>query len=501
MTGRIKYIVFLLVFLSSCEKLPSYLTGQDERDAELRLSFSFGKIRTKTLTEENDSVKDLMIWLVRNGKLVRHLSITDGNTGDIRFSSMQRGNYRIYAAANLDSAFLDSDIDGLFSLRDSTIDENAFRALKFKSLSSGVYAPDFGENMPMSVVQDITVASGLNTVELELLRVCGKIRVSVYNRTKDKNVFIESLSFSETNPVSAYLFFNDHNVPEGRTGFVNYSMPANPQCISPGDSLLQFEQYVYEAEELRPFTMNIKGGIYEDSQDSPQVDSYLYSLGPEQLSFEVGKSYFVKSHASDRYWHAAGPSSVEAKAIAQEDMSSILNGADLDNYLWIFDDAAQTTIKSVGQDRYMTVTEDNRTNVSLGPTPLKFNFNNLSFSHNWTQGTWYSYTYYKYLMLSGNSLVSQRSRTVSQSGNEYKWYFYPLIESPVNLLHSPDKSFDWTVDELKYIDRYGASVPLENICRNEVLDIGINIFYNDVERKLYFELCAWDSESNEMTFD
>ena len=67
------------------------------------------------------------------------------------------------------------------------------------------------------------------------------------------------------------------------------------------------------------------------------------------------------------------------------------------------------------------------------------------------------------------------------------------------------KNFSHATHELKYIDDYGAPIVLDKICRNELLDIHLNVFHSESSGQLYFEVDAWRVPENgadkETTFD
>ncbi len=499
--------IICLLCMAACEKQPrTERVGEGMADVEIALRISVGALPTKA-EEPAVRLNNLMIWLVRDGELVQYLSSSDsdyvtmsadGAFAMVRFGGVARGTYRLYAAANIGMEDLKSDISAYCSPYSTSIDEESFRKIELKALGNTAFSPVFDEeDVPMSAIQDISVSPGANHISMELLRVCGKIRLTVYNQIKDKNVFIESLRFSEKNPVSAYLFPGNDGMPSsGFTRFADYEMGADAVCIPSGGSFVCFEQMLYEAAGLNPMEMTLAGGIYDGSVSVPQLDVHEYRIGEEQISFEQGKQYMVKSHIANRYWHATGSNSVEAREILPADMASILDSDGLQDYLWVFE-GENPTIRSVGKNMYLRLSEDYRNTVPLSDNSSVFTYNDLTFCHHWRGLS----DYYKYIYLDGTTLRSQRSYAKSQDADRYKWYFYPVTREPHYELHSPEKRFRWQVDKLTYIDKYGAPAVLDNIRRNEILDIKVNIFYNDVSGKFYYEVSAWDTKDNEMDFN
>ena len=62
-------------------------------------------------------------------------------------------------------------------------------------------------------------------------------------------------------------------------------------------------------------------------------------------------------------------------------------------------------------------------------------------------------------------------------------------------------NFDKSNSSITYIDQYGLPVTLEHICRNDDVNIVINIFYSPESGVLYFRVEDWDDETNDTTFD
>ena len=74
-------------------------------------------------------------------------------------------------------------------------------------------------------------------------------------------------------------------------------------------------------------------------------------------------------------------------------------------------------------------------------------------------------------------------------------------EVPVFDFAGASKSFSKYLPNINYIDDYGVTVPLAQICRNEDVNIVINVFYNPEYALVYFEVEAWTEVENGTTFD
>ncbi|MGM9752922.1 MAG: hypothetical protein ACI3ZK_02565, partial [Candidatus Cryptobacteroides sp.] len=92
------------------------------------------------------------------------------------------------------------------------------------------------------------------------------------------------------------------------------------------------------------------------------------------------------------------------------------------------------------------------------------------------------------------------------SGTTRYWRIFQVIESLIDVtvphLEGASVYFDKTISSLNYINKYGTPVPLEQIYRNQDVQIVVNIHYNPNSGVLFFETSNWVDESdNETTFD
>jgi hypothetical protein len=90
----------------------------------------------------------------------------------------------------------------------------------------------------------------------------------------------------------------------------------------------------------------------------------------------------------------------------------------------------------------------------------------------------------------------------STSSKNY-WKLIPLTKtgSAGKQLKDALKVFNRVNSSISYIDQYGLPVTLEHICRNDDVNVIINVFYSPESGVLYFEVEDWEDVSNETTFD
>ena len=88
-------------------------------------------------------------------------------------------------------------------------------------------------------------------------------------------------------------------------------------------------------------------------------------------------------------------------------------------------------------------------------------------------------------------------------GAKYCWKLIPVNKtgSAGKQLKDALKVFNRVNSSISYIDQYGLPVTLEHICRNDDVNVIINVFYSPESGVLYFEVEDWEDVSNETTFD
>ncbi len=498
------YFLLLVPLFAGCDDAVS---GFEEYGKEtLSVTIKTSSIQTKS-AKDGDEMNNLYLCLVRGGAVVRSIDSVndadggaddyvlisaDGTYADVRFSEIPRGDYTLYTVANKPS-----------SVALDFTSEADFQSIILSDIVD--FRPGYGDSdgMPLSLVKKFSAGPGGNRVEAELLRVCGKIRVSVQNQIVDRNVFIESIGFDDKNPTSGYLFHrDDHSVPAGRTSFVRYTMGNSPFAITPSGSQGEgiIDQYIYESGSMRPFRLVINGAVYPESVTDPDVvdgaEETNFIIDQASDGFNTTDQYLIQSLASPQiYLYAQSNTAVVGKTEAELEAAKG-NPDEMEKYLWTFSGTGTTGIRNVGNGRNINISTTNSPSVSLGTAANEFNWDNRTFYRS-------SGNYRYYLRNNGGTVSGSRSR-YAQSGSQYRWQVRKVTRQVIpagKRLSGYDKRFDWTIAELNYADQYGAPVPLESVCRNETLDIKVNVFYNDVLGKVYYEVIAWDVVDNDTTFD
>ena len=477
MFSRLTYISIAAILLAfSCERLtPS--TPPGEGDA-LQISIVSGNGETKS-AKDGDRMNNLRVWMVKDGESVvnQYASLTPGAaSATVSFDPISRGDYTIYIVAN--STALGGYVKG------STIDD-AFLKQTLPVLVDK--RPPFTDEtgMPLSLVKKVNVGPGVNRISAELLRVCGRIRITLLNKTADKAIFLSVATLNDQNPSSGYLFFADHAVPAG-TSYGPFASQAGTIRIAPGEEDTVLDQYLYESgkgtETLR---LKLKGGLF-GSDVTSVTEKPSYEAGGNGNTYSAGKRYLIANKSDQRFFLKADASGVGLEYVGQD--NELLAKTDIKNYLWSFSsDGASPQIKNIGQNKYLQLSYY-YASLSNYPTTVNTSTDN---------GAIRFYRYSPYYLYNNNGTVAV-SRY--QSGQTAKWYLREVTTSDSPLFVGAIR--DIVIDEpITYIDDYGIPVPLNDICRNDAIDIKVHVFYNETYERFYFEVQPWDNKNSDTTFD
>lgn len=523
------YTILAAFALASCarENVPGP-SGEGTGDLIVRIAAPKATGTKAGTAADGDVMDNLHIWIVDpTEKVVRYASWS-GTDGDIvmnvgksiataTFTNIARNTYTVYLIANKPSGLMAPAVD-------ATIGDD-FKKYVLTGFESK--APSFGtDGMPLSLVESISISAGSNSLSAELVRACGRIRVSVRNNTLDKNIFLQSVALGEKNPDRGYLFQqDDHSVPSdiGYVGFkdsFSYTTAGETvsEYVAPGEVKTIIDQYIYESgvDAVADMGLQFAGGVFDNDVTTAIVDilgstSYI-AAGSEFSTFTVAnaprdaenntKLMVVRNRTANYFMKADGSDVV---GINRTSIDELLAGSDAKEYLWVFNvesygspPSYMNYIMNYGTGTYMAIPGDGtvvlnstKNYLRVGTQPNGLLINNPSNGHNLNSGS----------NVDGAKIVSGYQAGVASEYNYY-WYMTPVDEI-VNTQAFKDalKSFDKSLPNINYVNDFGVSVPLTQICRNEDVSIVINVFYNPEFALVYFDVEAWTGVDNETTFD
>ena len=424
----------------------------------------------------------------------------EGKTATAVFTNVERGEYTLYVIANLPAS--------LSELTSKTTADNDFKNAVLPGLVANEPPFTDADGMPLSMRQSIHVGPGINTVETHLVRVCGRIRVTVRNMTTDKNIFIQSFQLTDKNPSTGYIFHkDDHGTPAGITfgAFEKYELTGTQttRYIAPGGEDTYIDQYLYETglTGMGELGFEIVGGIYEKSVTNAEVEDIpSIEAGSETTTYNAGTDYLIKNASGNFYLNDNGT----GLYASVKNLDELLLDAGLDSYIWNFSSNGPTgtdqrvSLCNVGTGRFMSLTGD--PSYTFGMSNVETNIrafvrigaDGLELSPSTT--SWYVLYYSEGLGLN----VKYYS-----TSNENYWKLIPVTKtgSAGKQLKDALKVFNRVNSSISYIDQYGLPVTLEHICRNDDVNVVINVFYSPESGVLYFRVEDWTDVSNNTTFD
>lgn len=388
---KIRTIIYslLLMVFAGCIKDSFIEDMKDDSSGTetVRVILSSASLDTRS-AKDGDIMNNLRIWLVKKGETeVKYYSSTDpkASTEEVVFENVDRGEYTMYIIAN-------SDANSSYT-QGSAINDNFLNAT-LPALTDN--KPPFTDNdgMPMSLIQEIKVTAGTNYIEAELLRVCGKIQVTVHNRTADKKVYLSSVGFTGKNPSTGYLFFKDHEVPAGTAygEFTSLSAATGADAVSidVNKDEVVFEQYLYETGNIE-LGLDLKGALYpKDFSETPTlaetiVDKWMFNGNATNISIDPAKYYIIANASNQRYFLTDNGSTLTAEHGQgnDDDFLAMLNQNESNylKYIWKFSSSSNPIqIQNYGTDgtngRYLSIGDgDNTFGMSLNTVDIYTDIN------------------------------------------------------------------------------------------------------------------------------
>ena len=525
MKSFIPHISFTLLLgaalLLSCGKLPSAETSpeQPSEKGNATVQIEIGSAPQTKSAKDGDTMLNLRVWMVdSNNKVSYYASHTPNAVRDtVTFPDVVRGDYKLYFLAN--STALSSYVAG------STIDDSFLKATLSLPSTSATY-PTYSdtEGMPLSLTKTCSVGPGINRISAEIVRVCGQISVTLKNRTTDKAIYVTGVSLSKRSPSLGYLFQqDDHSSPTGTTYGELQSSSALTR-IEPGAENKMISCYLFEscADVTDTLRLSVAGNLYE-KDEYPTVTTVTkssYKTTGSTTNTTIGstsKYYFLASASSQRQFLKANSTS---GALEIEDVGTdneLFVKDDITNYLWQFGSTgSSTTVKNVGKGTYININfsgsgRSRTATASLGsssqslPTSTStgmqfYNTYDYTSRSGWQTTT---ITYYSYLYNNSGKIGATSSSASTSSATNTGWYLREATAyeyTVTGLSPDPLDDFDRT-SPLSYTDSYGIIQPLEKVCRNDKVNIIVNLFYNPQTSTFDFEVEPWTEKNNETTFD
>ena len=515
-------VILLLAFACKKENSPEVI-----QDGTGSLVLNIGSSTKAGTAADGDKMNNLHVWFTdKSDVVVRYASWTGSDNGlvtmnathaaaKVSISNINRGEYNIYIIANAPSSLSSLPAVG------NTIGDT-FKKFVL-NLPDGSLKPDFGTGgMPLTLISSVSISPGKNVLNAELVRVCGRIRVSVRNHTSAKNIFLQSVKLGARNPDRGYLFHqNGHAVPDGTTyrDFVsidNGDGKTVTSYIKPGTMETVIDQYIFETglDAVANMSLSFSGGIFAQNTVSAVVQAAkmdVYSPGTEFAGFYKNNinrpnTYFIIRNSGANYFLRSNGTGM--KQYYHNTVEELLASNEVERYFWTFDvkkyvgessgygRSDVNSIRNVFEGKYINISTTNNELVTLSSTPQSLIVGTQDLGMLIRNGDYKIYCSYT----TGDDV---KSKINYADQNLVYWKMIPVTKTQKDVLTftGAEKDFHKNVSSIDYIDDFGISVPLTDICRNEDVNVIINVFYNPEYASVYFEVSAWTEISNETTFD
>ena len=512
-------VILLLAFACKKENSPEVI-----QDGTGSLVLNIGSSTKAGTAADGDKMNNLHVWVTdKSDVVVRYASWTGSDNGlvtmdathaaaKVSISNINRGEYNIYIVANAPSSLSSLPAVG------NTIGDT-FKKFVL-NLPDGSLKPDFGTGgMPLTLISSVSISPGKNVLNAELVRVCGRIRVSVRNHTTSKNIFLQSVKLGALNPDRGYLFQQDgHAVPAGNTygEFVSINNAEGTKVkdyIAPGTMETVIDQYIFETglDAVANMSLSFSGGIFAQNTVSAVVKAAkmdVYSPGAEFAGFYknniASADYFIIRNSGANYFLRSNGSGM--KQFFFNTVDELLASDGVERYFWTFEGVSARAsgygpstvegIKSVSENKYINISKTDNALVTLSGTKQSLTIGTQVLGMLIRNGDYKIYCSYT----TGDDV---KSKINYADQNLVCWKMIPVTKTQADVLtfQGTEKDFHKNVSSIDYIDDFGISVPLTDICRNEDVNVIINVFYNPEYASVYFEVSAWTEISNETTFD
>ena len=512
-------VILLLAFACKKENSPEVI-----QDGTGSLVLNIGSSTKAGTAADGDKMNNLHIWVTdKSDVVVRYASWTGSNNAQVTMnaslaaatvsiSNINRGEYNIYIIANAPSS-LSLPAVGV------TLDDTFKKFVM--TLPAGTKKPAFGDGgMPLTLISSVSISPGKNVLNAELVRVCGRIRVSVRNHTTSKNIFLQSVKLGALNPDRGYLFQQDgHAVPDGNTygEFVSIDNAKGTEVkdyIAPGTMETVIDQYIFETglDAVANMSLSFSGGIFAQNTVSAVVKAAkmdVYSPGKEFAGFYknniASADYFIIRNSGANYFLRSNGSGM--KQYYHNTVDELLASNEVERYFWTFDvksyvassrygKSVVNSIKNVFEGKCVNISTTDYDPVTLSSTAQSLIIDTQDL------GMLIRNRYYKKIYCSYTTGDDVKSNNYADQ-NLVCWKMIPVTKTQKDVLTftGAEKDFHKNVSSIDYIDDFGISVPLTDICRNEDVNVIINVFYNPEYASVYFEVSGWTEISNETTFD
>ena len=503
-TGFIYIFILAAALLSGC--IDSLQVGEASTSGESTLTLHISgdpQTRAPLSSTEDNVIQTLGVWLVdATGTIIQYKSTAPSATSTtVEFTTVPRGEHKLYIVANYEG------LTGLASTYAVGENISGIENVELKEITTNATAPEFTSTngVTSSLIKEVVVSPGNNVVEAHLLRAVGRLTVTFRNGTENRDLFVGSVGLSKKNPSRGYLFGKDDHSNPSATTLLNFPDLTNVIKIGPGSERIVYDTYLYESTPAISgdvFKMGVTTGMY----DYPTEFQAGMFVEGEITGYEPGDN--TKSISSTETWYMIRSVSSSTHYLADDNGLKLVSFTSdneipfddaIKKYCWTFSPTSDNAkIKNVATGREITLSTSS---VGIGDNGVRLQLSNDSSGLRfYIQSKSGKNTYNWYLTNSDSTPTVTRN-----TDNTTIWVLRPVTQKPiatgkhfVGALASTTNSETY---DLKYIDMYGVAQNLEHICRNEHVNLTVNVYHHVATGGFVFEVEKWSNVSNETTFD
>ena len=453
-------------------------------------------------------------FILQGERLVAHKDLAlEGEATEAHLdfeANFTHGTYTLMIIANYSSFEAEDGDNGLkrydgipgFSetvqsiLRESTIDD--FTRTYSDSFMNFMMTSENGVckrvPQPLTLVKEIELHPGTNSISGELIRTYSRIRIAVENNS-DEDLRISSLDFSPTfTQKKAYLFENkgyisenasiDVQSPDALTSFTGTE--EEPLVIPSKEIAVVFDAYILESS----LTNSSDRYTYQMQLEYDLLNTYTLASTTsikkkDQLT--VGQ-YLIYSRGASRYLTAG------SNRVTNATLGTLKQGMSISKeYVWTFESTGSANRYYIGTAEAL---EEGQTSYYMAnPTSSSVTLgSNKSVYFNTVDKNQYlsfqssSNSTYRYLSSSGSNVVGQKSNNDNKALFELYRVEAPKssdIEIPVNTINTAT----------------GQTEEVQQIRRNDFINAIVKVSYNKNMGHFSFEVSDWYSGGGNVEFN
>lgn len=355
---------------------------------------------------------------------------------------------------------------------------------------------------PLTLVKEIELHPGTNVIEGELLRTYSRIKIAIENQS-DEELKVGSLDFSDLfTQTQAYLFHSKGKLSERTSINVAHShaitpfnaSDSSPVAIAGKSTEVIFDAYILESrKEADDEQYSYSLGLGYGESDIFKVKSTTAINSPSG----IGKGHYLIYNARRGRYLKAGSSIVESGTLSQLAVGTEISK----EYVWALDNTGLSgnqyyigtpeILQGANQTGYY-MAQASSYSISLNSlfdAKYAFTFNQYSYNRvNYLSIRSSSSNNNMYLQVSNNGSVTGTGST----GNSTRFYLYELENAGLD-------RYDIALRTISNQD--GQAYDVEEIDRNDFINILVTASFNDNKGHFTFEVKDWETGGGDVSFN